>query len=216
MREGKTYDLIAASPTIALCGFAVFGFGIQIRAQMVGGIDLQAALSICVKVLSAVFAALQAVLLLIRRLPLLKSQGLFPRIVAVLGANSALALFFLPHAPTSETADVVSSIVIIVGLSASILALAALGRAFSILPQARRLVTSGPYRLVRHPLYLGEQVAATGVMLQYQQPWSFLVFMLGFSLQIARMHFEEQTLGEQFSQYRDYKRRTARVIPWLY
>jgi protein-S-isoprenylcysteine O-methyltransferase Ste14 len=41
-----------------------------------------------------------------------------------------------------------------------------LGRSISILPQARQLVTSGPYAFVRHPLYLGEMTAMLGIAMQ--------------------------------------------------
>ena len=216
MRRGKAYDLMAASPTILLCSFAVVGFGIQIQALLSSGIDLRSALSICVKVLSAAFAALQAVLLLVRRLPIAKSDGWTPRVVAVLGANTALALFALPLQTASEARDVISSAVIITGLTGCVVALSALGRAFSILPQARQLVTSGPYHIVRHPLYLAEQVASAGIMLQYRQPWSFIIFIAGFSLQLARIKFEEQTLAKQFPQYRDYARHTPKLFPGVY
>ena len=53
---------------------------------------------------------------------------------------------------------IISSVIIILGMLLSIFALLALGRNVSIIPQARKLVRHGPYRLVRHPLYLGELI----------------------------------------------------------
>jgi protein-S-isoprenylcysteine O-methyltransferase Ste14 len=50
-----------------------------------------------------------------------------------------------------------------------------LGRSFSIFPEGRELVTHGPFSVVRHPLYLTEQIAALGTMLQFNQPWSLLL-----------------------------------------
>src|SRR5437868_6839092 len=49
------------------------------------------------------------------------------------------------------------------GLAYSVWARAFLRRSFAIIPQARRLVTGGPYRLSRHPVYLGEIATAIGV-----------------------------------------------------
>ena len=86
-------------------------------------------------------------------------------------------------------------------------------RAFAIFPQARMPVTKGPYRLVRHPLYLCEQVSLFGVSLQYAQPWALLIVILGFALQFPRMRYEEEILGLTFPLYRDYARRTPMILP---
>ena len=50
------------------------------------------------------------------------------------------------------------------GLAFSLASVAVLGRCFGILPDVRGLVVRGPYRLVRHPLYLGELTAALGIV----------------------------------------------------
>ena len=76
---------------------------------------------------------------------------------------------------------------IIGGTVFGILAVFVLGRSISILPEARRLVTSGPYALVCHPLYLGEFVAVVGVALQYLSAWAFLLVGLQFAFQLQRM-----------------------------
>jgi protein-S-isoprenylcysteine O-methyltransferase Ste14 len=77
-------------------------------------------------------------------------------------------------------------------------------------------VTAGPYRVVRHPLYLAELVATCGIMLQFRQPWSALVTLAVVAAQFPRMHFEEEILGETFPAYRAYKAKTARLIPGVY
>ena len=45
--------------------------------------------------------------------------------------------------------------------------IAYLGKSFSIIPQARRLVREGPYSVVRHPLYLAEEVALLSCLLRF-------------------------------------------------
>jgi len=58
---------------------------------------------------------------------------------------------------------------VVAGVSASILGaltLSFLGRSFSVMPEARRLVTTGPYSIVRHPLYLFELLGVVGILLQ--------------------------------------------------
>jgi len=82
--------------------------------------------------------------------------------------------------------------------------------------EARKLVIGGPYSIVRHPLYLGEQLALVGVALQYMSPVAFALLALQFSFQIYRMGFEEQVLSDAFPEYAAYKARTARLIPGIY
>jgi protein-S-isoprenylcysteine O-methyltransferase Ste14 len=54
-----------------------------------------------------------------------------------------------------------------------------LGRSFSVVPQARGLVRGGPYSFVRHPLYLAEEIALLGILLQFYSLATLTLF-LGF------------------------------------
>src|SRR6476620_11055473 len=87
-----------------------------------------------------------------------------------------------------------------------------LGRSFSTMPEARRLVTSGPYRYMRHPLYLTEEIAVIGVLLQYRSPAAFALVALQMALQVRRMLCEEQVLGETFPEYEQYCANTPRLV----
>jgi protein-S-isoprenylcysteine O-methyltransferase Ste14 len=88
-----------------------------------------------------------------------------------------------------------------------------LGRGFAIFPQARLLATRGPYRLVRHPLYLCEQISLFGVCIPSLQPWGFLIVLAGFGLQFPRKAYEELILKKTFPRYVDYAAHTPMIIP---
>ena len=90
----------------------------------------------------------------------------------------------------------------------------ALGRCFGVLPEARGLVTRGPYRLVRHPVYLGEIAACTGLLLGAFSAWNVGCFVVLCAAQWVRMGLEERALEQTFPEYAAYAARTPRLIPW--
>ncbi len=86
----------------------------------------------------------------------------------------------------------------------------------SIVAQSRGLTRSGPYRLVRHPLYLGEFVATVGIVLT-GFTWAALSVLAALAtLQVYRSVKEEQVLSEAFPEYADYRLTTARLVPALF
>ncbi len=217
MSKARLTDLAAATPIIVWYAFAIAGLLIQIDAQIAKPADqLQLALSVGAKLASAVFFGLQIVLFAVRRLAVGKAGGWRPRVAAVVGFSSAFAFLALPRVELPPWLNLISSLLIIAGTIGSIAGAGRLGRSFSVLPQARALVTDGPYRFVRHPLYLAEQIAGLGVMLQFQQPWALLVALFSLATQFPRMHYEEEILAETFPLYRAYAERTARLIPGVY
>jgi protein-S-isoprenylcysteine O-methyltransferase Ste14 len=94
-----------------------------------------------------------------------------------------------------------------------IAATVALGRCFGVLPEARGLVTHGPYRLVRHPLYLGEFSVCAGLVLASPSTRNLALATVFAVAQSLRMDMEERELSDQFPEYRDYALRTRRLIP---
>lgn len=83
-----------------------------------------------------------------------------------------------------------------------------LRRSFSITVEVRELVTTGPYRLVRHPVYLGEMLAAAGVALLRYSPLNLTLLGLFVTLQVLRSRWEEQKLTRTFPEYRLFARRS--------
>lgn len=162
------------------------------------------------------FLGLFAVVVLFRLPPLAKSSGARPRLIALAGTGSPALLTLLPRNPDSLEVNIASSLLVALGFGLTGYCLAHLDRATSIMPEARRLVTSGPYRLVRHPMYLCEQIGLFGVALPYLSPWLTPLLAVQMALQLQRMRHEERVLGTSFPAYADYARRTRRVLPGLY
>ncbi|HUI18181.1 MAG TPA: isoprenylcysteine carboxylmethyltransferase family protein [Alphaproteobacteria bacterium] len=166
---------------------------------------------------ACVYILLLASLFLIR-LPLVaKLAELWPRALAFVGSFLPFAVtFFPPAAWLSLELHVIASAVSLVGMGLAVVILTWLGRSFSITPQARRLVTTGPYRFVRHPLYVAEYVASLGVLVHFLSPWTVLITLIQGYVQLQRMVWEERILARAFPDYAAYARRTARIIPGLY
>ena len=75
-----------------------------------------------------------------------------------------------------------------------------------------RLVTRGPYALVRHPMYLGVMLAATGALLLYRT-WAMLLYTLSAFVAVIRAKREEDLLAEEFgAEWAEY---CSRVPRWI-
>ena len=90
-----------------------------------------------------------------------------------------------------------------------------LGRNFSLLPQARQLVTTGPYRYVRHPIYLGGLLITLGEVWLRFSVVAVALNILFIAAQVVRLRYEEGILGRAFPEYAEYRRRTSALIPGI-
>jgi protein-S-isoprenylcysteine O-methyltransferase Ste14 len=162
------------------------------------------------------FLALMTVLFLIRLEPVQKVNRLMPRVMAITGTFFVSLVTLFPRADLSLTETLLASAASFLGTALSTIALAHLGRSFSLMAEARRLVTTGPYRIVRHPLYLFEELAAVGVLIQFLSVYTALIFVAHIWIQLQRIKNEESILEKTFPEYQHYKSTTARLIPGVY
>lgn len=119
-----------------------------------------------------------------------------------------------PHRPHAAL-DAVGLVIATFGLAYALFALLYLRRSFSVLPEARELVTGGPYAVTRHPLYLAETIAMLGVLLPMAD-WRILFFVPFVVGQVVRARWEEAVLAAQFpDEYAAYAARVPRYVPFL-
>ncbi|HUY68164.1 MAG TPA: isoprenylcysteine carboxylmethyltransferase family protein [Alphaproteobacteria bacterium] len=158
-----------------------------------------------------------ACLYVIRLNPINKFAGVLPTITALAGCFLVSALLILPPRFGLPISIKLCGLgLVIVGNIYTVYALRWLGRSFSILPEGRHLVVTGPYRMVRNPVYLGEALSTLGAMIHFLSPWAVLIVAVQLALQLGRIHYEERVLNETFPEYADYARRTSRLIPGIY
>jgi len=85
------------------------------------------------------------------------------------------------------------------------------------LQEGQRVVTTGPYRFVRHPMYSGTLLAWVAAALSLGSWWMFVPAALGIALFIWRTRLEDATLQEKLPGYRDYARQTRyRLLPGVW
>ena len=219
-RKPKAFDLLSASPliiwTMVCLAYQWGDFAHDVSKFSFSGLETLAAFDLLSRLCRFLFAALLITLLIVRRTPIKRQQSISRRAIAFFGCYVGIAAQIFPVSTSVPWIAAVSAWLVIFGMLFSIFSLLWLGGSISIMPESRKLVTSGPYSVIRHPLYVGEQVAALGIALQARSSWVLAVLVLQFCCQMYRMMYEEEILTETFPEYVDYSKNTARLIPWLY
>lgn len=218
-RQSKSYDLLMGLPLMLWFGGAAVKLRPGLAALggeiLAGRASLHEGLLFVALCASLAFNLLLVWLVMVRTVPVARASGLTGRMLGIIGAFLGVAILYLPPAAPPPGWLLVSDLLLIGGFAGACVVLARLGRAFAILPEARILVTAGPYRFVRHPLYGAEIIAMLGNVILFRQPWAGLLAVMVIALQVARSHYEEQVLRNAFPEYAAYAARTKRFIPGI-
>jgi protein-S-isoprenylcysteine O-methyltransferase Ste14 len=137
----------------------------------------------------------------------------------VAAVTATLLPFTLPllhGAPPGAGQQYAGYVLVVAGTCWAVWSLRFLGRSISVIAQARDVVDAGPYRLVRHPLYVGELVSGLGVAIVVGTAWAFCAWMALCLLQAYRALREEQVLLQALPGYRSYRARTAALLPGVF
>ncbi len=108
-----------------------------------------------------------------------------------------------------------------VGLVIRLLSIATLKRFFSYsvaTVQEQRIVDTGLYKFIRHPGYLGQLIIFLGISISISNGLSILAMMIPVVIGYAyRINVEERFMAEQFGEeYLDYRKRTKKLIPFIF
>lgn len=136
--------------------------------------------------------------------------------VAFAACATALAAVVLLKGPPDSAATALvfaGELMTLVSFGWLLVSVLALGRCFGVLPEVRGLVTRGPYRLVRHPVYLGELGACAGLVLAAPTSWNLALAAAFAAAQATRMRLEERALLAEFPDYAQYAASTPRLLP---
>jgi protein-S-isoprenylcysteine O-methyltransferase Ste14 len=149
------------------------------------------------------------------------ARGWLPRAVAY--AHTLVVMLFLWYAaahrpdwirPTPiPQLRAVGAVLWLCGALVSLWPLWHLRRSFSVEPEARSLVTSGPYRLARHPIYTVYLFINAGILLGHLTPVFAVVLAVWVALLLLRIRYEEAVLSTAFPDYREYRRRVGAFGP---
>ena len=191
----------------------VFGLAVRINAPDIDSAVWSALLS---SVCLFLFYMMLWWLMLIRPAPTARTEGVLPSLIAFAGGYLpwAIPLFAPDHASANQS--LLSTLLIVTGTTLMVVTISHLGRSFSIVPQARSLVRTGPYAIVRNPLYLAEEIAILGALLQYYSPLTLALFSIHCVLQVRRIFYEENLLKDTFADYEDYAKTTFRLVPYVW
>jgi protein-S-isoprenylcysteine O-methyltransferase Ste14 len=135
----------------------------------------------------------------------------------VLTAISMMGPFLVrPAAATALAPEAATVLLSGLGLSVVIGGKLSLGRSFGLMPANRGIVSTGLYRVVRHPIYLGYLITHVGFVAANPTPWNAVTLIAADLALMWRAVCEEQTLGQDPS-YQMYLQSVRwRVLPGVF
>lgn len=140
-------------------------------------------------------------------------------------AQSVLMLLVVVVPPLSPVSGsrpfsrvVIAAALLVIGAVYGVAGVIALGpnrTSFPVPKHQTRLVTSGIYRFVRHPLYASVGFLSAGWVIFWWSPLGLILLTQLIVVLVAKAKREEFLLSQRFPEYKLYKERTKCLIPWL-
>jgi protein-S-isoprenylcysteine O-methyltransferase Ste14 len=142
-------------------------------------------------------------------------------IIIVLMQSLSVRNFFVGQASTTASLPlaVAGALIVIAGLAFAVWARIYLGKNWGMPMSVREnpeLVTGGPYRFVRHPIYTGVLLGLFGTALAVASIWFYIFIFAGIYFIYSALQ-EEKLMAQKFpDQYPAYKKRTKMLIPFVF
>ncbi len=128
------------------------------------------------------------------------------------------ALFILGPAIVTHSSAMVA--VQVIGLAIGVYGIYSIGIFnFSAYPIPRKgsiLVCNGPYKYIRHPMYLAVFFYCIPIAIFQPTAYKIAIVIVLLFIILIKIEVEEQLLEERFSGYQAYKKKSWRIIPFLY
>ncbi|MGA2162600.1 MAG: isoprenylcysteine carboxylmethyltransferase family protein [Methanoregula sp.] len=125
--------------------------------------------------------------------------------------------------PNDLAIGLTGTIITLMGLGFAVWARVHLGKYWSSMPAIRvdhKLIRTGPYSIVRHPIYTGISFAIAGTAIIIGEPLGLIAFLLILAAYLWKIRTEEKYLLEEFGEdYARYKKEVPALIPllvWVY
>jgi hypothetical protein len=126
-------------------GFDVFG---QARSMSAGDLSATGLSSLLATVCLFLFYLTLWWVMLVRSSPAARIDRLVPSIIAFAGGYLPWAVVLIAPSNASESLNLASTALLLIGNVLMVIVVRQLGRSFSVVPQARRLVRTGPYAII--------------------------------------------------------------------
>jgi protein-S-isoprenylcysteine O-methyltransferase Ste14 len=213
-RGGKFYDLLAGLPLIIWFGYGAWklrpDLAADARSVLLEPDNLMANLRFFALFAAVAFNLLLIYLVVVRTEPIRRTSGVLPRLCGFAGTFLGVGILHLKPLVLPLSWQLIATALVFAGSLGSTIVLARLGKSFSIMPEARNLVTSGPYAFARHPLYAVEFLTLLGTAIQFAQPWAAMLALTVIVVQVLRTVFEERVLCQTYPEYARYRTRVKR------
>lgn len=133
--------------------------------------------------------------------------------------SSFILPFLILNIPLLMSAEYSLPLGLVIAIPATVLgavSIVYLRRSFAILPAVRRIVCTGPYRIIRHPIYLAEMLYVFGYMLLRFNTVSLVLYLMFVVCTLWRIRIEEEKLRKHASYRRFMHGVKYRLVPGIY